>query len=95
MKRSVSTAVLFLLFVLVQVNAQEKSPDRRFQQWDRNKDGKLTREELPPQTRRNFDRVDTNRDGFISLDEHLRFIGRGKQPTQADNRGRNVRVPSL
>lgn len=41
----------------------------RFSQWDRNGDGRLTRDELPDGLRPNFDRVDTDRDGFISRAE--------------------------
>ena len=41
----------------------------RFDQWDRNDDGKLTREELPGALRKNFDRVDRDGDGFISREE--------------------------
>ncbi len=57
-------------------SAQELKPDRRFTEWDSNKDGKLTREELPERNRKNFGRVDTDKDGFISLREHLTFLGR-------------------
>jgi len=56
--------------------AQELKPDRRFTEWDSDKDGKLTREELPERNRKNFGRVDTDKDGFISLREHLTFVGR-------------------
>ena len=53
---------------------QELKPDRRFTEWDSDKDGKLTREELPERNRKFFERVDTDRDGFISLKEHLTFV---------------------
>ena len=56
--------------------AQELKPDRRFTEWDSDKDGKLTREELPERNRKNFGRVDTDKDGFISLRDHLPFVGR-------------------
>ena len=55
--------------------------DNRFQQWDKNKDGQLVIEELPQQLRPNFKRVDRNQDGFISQDEHNRFIRRDRPPT--------------
>ena len=54
--------------------AQELKPDRRFTDWDSNKDGKLTREELPERNRKFFGRVDIDKDGFISLKEHLDFV---------------------
>jgi Ca2+-binding EF-hand superfamily protein len=37
--------------------------------YDRNKDGHLTRDELPPELRAAFDRLDTNKDGKISREE--------------------------
>ena len=48
----------------------------RFPEWDRNKDGKLQKEELPANARRNFERVDTDKDGVISLAEHRAFLNR-------------------
>ena len=59
----------------------------RFKEWDRNKDGKLQKEELPPNARRNFERVDADKDGVISLAEHKAFLNRrsgGGQRQQAD-----------
>lgn len=55
-----------------------QTPDRRFIEWDKNKDGKLTQQELPESARRNFNRVDKDKDGFISLKEHQAFLGLGK-----------------
>ena len=58
----------------------------RFKEWDRNKDGKLQKEELPPNARRNFERVDTDQNGVISLAEHRAFLNRrsgGGQRQQA------------
>ncbi len=36
---------------------------------DRNNEGKIARDELPPPMQRNFGRMDTNSDGFVSRDE--------------------------
>jgi len=75
-------------FVLVVVAAFLVLPVHadRFKEWDRNKDGKLQKEELPPNARRNFERVDTDKDGVISLAEHKAFLNRrsgGGQRQQA------------
>jgi len=43
--------------------------DRFFQQYDRNKDGYLERNELPEPLREQFDRLDANRDGRVSREE--------------------------
>ena len=57
---------LWVLSFFVALGQERKT---RFDQWDRNADGKLTREELPPNLRKNFERVDTDGDGFISRKE--------------------------
>ena len=45
-----------------------------FDVWDRNRDGRLTKNELPPgRARANFEKVDRNADGFISREEHSAF----------------------
>ena len=49
-----------------------------FDDWDRNKDGTLSRDELPEQFRANFDRVDTNYDGLINRVEHLAVVNRDR-----------------
>ena len=71
--------------------------DRAMKRWDRNGDGRLSRDELPERLRKNFDRVDRNGDGFISLEEHRAVLGRrrdGARPAQPDisNRWPNVEV---
>ena len=65
-------------------NSQE--PTERFRLWDRNQDGKLSRDELPEGVRANFDRVDTNGDGFISPEED-RLVGQGPPGAQAKAKG--------
>ena len=72
--------VAVAVFLVLPVHAD------RFKEWDRNKDGKLQKEELPPNARRNFERVDTDKDGVISLTEHKAFLNRrsgGGQRQQA------------
>ena len=61
-----------------------------FARHDRNKDGKLTRDELPPGARGVFDRVDANRDGAITLEEDLAF-----RTARARRLGRRGRRPAL
>lgn len=69
-----------LLLVTLNLNAQQQASSavRQFEQSDLNKDGKLTREELPERFRANFDRVDANKDGSISKDEHIAALARQK-----------------
>jgi acetyl esterase/lipase len=52
----------------------------RFDQWDVNKDGKLTRDELPERLRGNFERVDRNNDGVIDRAEDAAVGQRKRRP---------------
>jgi acetyl esterase/lipase len=54
---------------------------RLFKQNDRDKDGKLSRAEFPKQLQRMFDRIDTNGDGFLTLEEDRAFR-RGRRQGQ-------------
>jgi len=47
--------------------------DDNFKKWDRNKDGKLARDEVPQRGRAQFDKMDTNRDGFVTWQEVQTF----------------------
>jgi len=63
-----TTSALIALFLFA-ASAVGQQPAHRFDRWDRNGDGRLTQNELPQGLRANFDRVDTNDDGFISRAE--------------------------
>lgn len=58
--------------------AQEAPARGAFDAWDRNGDGRLTREELPEPLRKNFERVDANGDGFIAREEDAAVRRRGE-----------------
>lgn len=64
-----------------------------FQRWDANGDGWLSPAELPDRLQPNFTRVDTNQDGRISRQEHVRFLSPRKrsQPTDDHSRLRVLR----
>ena len=100
------TVLASVLSVVVHqgVEAQDEAgkpkaqPATPFDRWDQNKDGKLTKEELPQPLRRNFERVDTDKDGFISRKEDAAFRSRftrnargaeqrpaGRRPTPASD----------
>jgi len=85
---AIAISACIVCTALSQPTEQRKAkPDARFTRWDRNKDGKLTRDELPQQLRRNFDRVDTDGDGFISVKEHQAVGSRRRRPTSRPRRG--------
>lgn len=59
-----------------------------FDATDANKDGKLSREELPERLRPNLERVDTDKDGFISRQEHETFLNRSQARGKSENGAR-------
>jgi acetyl esterase/lipase len=65
-----------------------------FDNLDANRDGKLTREEMPEALRRNFDTADTNHDGFIDRTEDLTFRerNRNRSPQAASRIPENVKA---
>jgi len=65
--------------------------DAKFKQWDKNSDGKLAKDELPKPLQKNFERVDSDKNGFISLKEHTTFLSRGRRGKQKPA-GKNINV---
>ena len=59
---------------VVQQSLHEKS----FSDWDRNKDGKIFKPELPQNLKRNFDRIDVDNNNYISIIEHVVFFSKNK-----------------
>ncbi len=82
-----------VLFPAAPVQAQQQpQPDRRFKAWDRDGDNRLKREELPEALRRNFARVDADKDGFISVKEHLDFTRQRQRQAAPAGRFDGVQV---
>ena len=65
----------------------------RLFQNDKNKDGKLSKDELPESMRANFDLLDTNRDGFIDRKEAEAFAERMK--SRGGSQGNDGKRPPL
>jgi len=47
---------------------------------DRNGDGKLSRDEFPPERAQLFDRIDADKDGFVTLQEVQAFLQQRQGP---------------
>jgi hypothetical protein len=98
MTRRTTALVLFAATVaLVQFAAAQVDPATAFKLGDKNKDGKLSRDEFlalvgkkgklkdnPDLAKQLFEKLDTNKDGFLSLDEFRAIQGLAKgQPAEA------------
>jgi acetyl esterase/lipase len=87
-QQSLLRMVLFLmrisLFILLASASIAFGQQLQFDLWDKNKDGKLSKTELPEAARRNFSKVDIDRDGSISKEEHKAYLTRGRNPQWND-----------
>lgn len=92
-----STIVALLLMSSSNARSQQAAPapgqpsSDLFTRLDVNKDGKVSRDELPERQKPNFGRIDTNADGAISRDELTKYAGPSRpqgnpalKPTHAD-----------
>jgi acetyl esterase/lipase len=59
--------------VLASIGWAGNPADDRFRRHDRNNDGKLARDEYPSDIVDLFDRIDTDKDGFVTLEEDREF----------------------
>jgi class 3 adenylate cyclase len=55
---------------------QQQQRQRPINDFDRDRDGQISKAEAPPMMQRNFSRHDTNGDGFIDADEQATLPGR-------------------
>lgn len=62
-------------------NRYQRAAERFFARNDKNKDGKLSREEFPERQRRLFERIDTNKDGFVTLEEDIFYRNNRRRNT--------------
>lgn len=65
----------YVVLLPVHSDARKSTVDQMLADYDKDKDGKLSKEEVPEQIQGFFDTLDTNGDGFLSKDE-LDVIGR-------------------
>ncbi len=92
--RKTQLLVICSALFLFGVKADAQQSNDRFQQWDENKDGKLTQEELPNNARGAFESMDSNGDRVVDRDEFDAFLNsrdragsqsaRTPSPTHAD-----------
>ena len=85
MKPSILVLLLMQLLIPASLFAQRKST---FDAWDKNGDGQLNKEELPPNVRQNFEKADANNDGMISRKEDSAFRRRTDQRSNAPRQSR-------
>ena len=72
-----------------------KKATQLFEENDANRDGKLSRDEFPQRYRGRFDTIDTNSDGFLSLEEDIayraaRFANKERQQAAQPDRSQQT-----
>lgn len=98
MYRRLTGAVLGLGLCLGLVLAQDKKkiltdPAGLFQDLDKNDDGKLTANELPPPIRDRLKNLDTNKDGAIGPAEYLVVVKRARDGYEAAQKALQDKLP--
>jgi acetyl esterase/lipase len=88
--RWLTPVLAFVLLPAAATSAQPPGGDL-FEQFDRDRDGKLSRDEAPVFLRDRFGQIDTNQDGFISREEDAAFL-RQRGPGGPDGPGGRVTV---
>jgi predicted dienelactone hydrolase len=68
----------FVVLIPAHTDARQSEADRMFAEYDADKDGKLSKEELPEQFQAFFETLDKNEDGFLTKDELAEIAGRGR-----------------
>ena len=78
--------LILLLFAAMTfaASAAQMSPEKFVKDNDRNSDGKLSRDEFSEWAKPKFDVIDTDKDGFVSVDEMRVFLS--KQDSAVKNR---------
>ncbi len=92
-KLAIWTVCLLAASLYLKAGAAENQTARRkaeqlFKENDKNGDGKLSREEFPARFKGTFDRVDANKDDFLTLEEDIayRIRKQSAQPRTAPSR---------
>jgi predicted dienelactone hydrolase len=75
----------YVVLIPAHADARKSYADQMFEQYDADKDGKISKEEAPEQLQAFFDTLDKNEDGFLTKDELAEIAGRGR--SNRGNRG--------
>jgi acetyl esterase len=80
MNKLIGSIVGVGVLVAGSVASAQPPPEQIIRNNDRNGDGKLSREEFPPQGQQLFDRIDADKDGFVTLEEARAFAQQRRPP---------------
>ncbi len=77
MRRRITWLALTTCLLVCPATKAQPPGGNPFDRFDANKDGKLTRDELPERLRERFDSIDSNKDGTITPEEQRAFLAGG------------------
>lgn len=94
---SMKLSIYGLLAIVVVASIGYSQIPSRFDQWDKDKSGTLTKEELPKALQKNFEKVDRDKNGSISREEDaaIRKRGKGKRENGGGEVAGVKRIPDL
>ncbi len=72
-------SLLLLPTLLVGVALGQNGPSNPFELYDKDKNGKLSRDEMPEKDRDLFDQIDTDKDGEVTKEEAMAFIRKAQE----------------
>lgn len=89
MRRKTSVLAFICIAVAAVSASAQTEKSESFHPWDRNKDGRLARDEVPQQARAGFEQRDADNDGFITREELAAFRQRtaNRKPPRGRSRG--------
>lgn len=90
---SITAGLLFVNAFLLTGSIEAQPNANLFDRADKNKDGKLTRDELPEQVRRFFDQMDLDKNGSISREEDAQIRQRLQQRRNQNQAQQQPRLP--
>lgn len=74
-----------------ELKMHEMTPQQRanhlFEEWDTNKDGKISKEEAPDRMQAQFESIDLNQDGFLTVEEVTVFYASQQNKPNTSPRG--------
>ncbi|MBE87211.1 MAG: carboxylesterase [Verrucomicrobiales bacterium] len=78
--------IVSCLVIFANTSLPQSLHEKKFRDWDKNKDEKLFKSELPKNLKKNFNQVDTDNNGYITINEHVGFLVKNSNGRKKDTK---------